>query len=78
MTTKNTAKITALRAAAEMHDDAEMVALAGDVADAYGYTFPEWLAEAGRRDSASEYDLRAAWRAGEPPSDYAIGSSADA
>lgn len=38
---------------------------------AHGYTFAEWLAEAGRKDSASEYDLRAAWRAGEDPSEYA-------
>lgn len=37
----------------------------------YGYTFEEWLHAAGRRDSASEYDLRAAWDAGEDPSVYA-------
>lgn len=35
-------------------------------------TFAEWLAAAGRVDSASEYDLRAAWRAGESPSDYEV------
>lgn len=38
---------------------------------AYGYTFPEWLAAAGRQDSASEHDLPAAWRAGEDPANYA-------
>jgi hypothetical protein len=38
---------------------------------AYGYTFADWLAAAGRTDSASEYDLRAAWRAGEDPAEYA-------
>lgn len=37
---------------------------------AHGYTFAEWLAAAGRSDSASEYDLRAAWRAGETPEEY--------
>lgn len=37
---------------------------------AYGLTFSEWLAAARRTDSASEYDLRAAWRAGEDPSIY--------
>ena len=37
---------------------------------AYGMTFAAWLAAAGRSDSASEYDLRAAWRAGEAPTDY--------
>jgi hypothetical protein len=37
---------------------------------AYGYTFAEWLRAAGRSDSASEYDLRAAWRAGEKPAEY--------
>lgn len=42
---------------------------------AHGYTFAEWLAAAGRSDSASEYDLRAAWRAGEDPSEYAIGGA---
>jgi hypothetical protein len=40
---------------------------------AHGYTFAEWLTAAGRSDSASEYDLRAAWRAGEDPSEYALG-----
>lgn len=39
---------------------------------AHGYSFTEWLAAAGRSDSASEYDLRAAWRAGERPEDYAV------
>lgn len=39
---------------------------------AYGLTFWEWLTAAGRSDSASEYDLRAAWRAGESPSEYAV------
>ena len=37
---------------------------------AYGHTFAAWLAAAGRTDSASEYDLRAAWRAGEDPTEY--------
>lgn len=37
---------------------------------AYGYTFSEWLHAAGRDDSASEHDLRAAWRAGENHQDY--------
>lgn len=37
---------------------------------AYGYTFSSWLRAAGRQDSASEYDLRAAWRSGEDPSEY--------
>lgn len=41
-------------------------------AAAYGYTFSDWLRAAGRDDSASEYDLRAAWRAGEDPLIYAI------
>jgi hypothetical protein len=35
-----------------------------------GYTFAEWLRCAGRQDSASYCDLRAAWRAGELPDDY--------
>jgi hypothetical protein len=39
---------------------------------AYGYTFAQWLAAAGRSDSASEYDLRAAWRAGEDPAEYTM------
>lgn len=38
--------------------------------EAYGYTFAGWLAAAGRTDSASDYDLRAAWRAGEEPTEY--------
>jgi len=38
---------------------------------AHGLTFAAWLAAAGRTDSASEYDLRAAWRAGEDPAEYA-------
>jgi hypothetical protein len=37
---------------------------------AYGYTFAEWLRAAGRTSSASDYDLRAAWRAGEKPENY--------
>ena len=37
---------------------------------AYGLDFGEWLRLAQRTDSASEYDLRAAWRAGENPEDY--------
>jgi hypothetical protein len=37
----------------------------------HGYTFAAWLTAAGRQDSASEYDLRAAWDAGEDPSEYA-------
>ena len=36
----------------------------------HGYTFEQWLHAAGRRDSASEYDLRAAWDAGEDPEEY--------
>jgi hypothetical protein len=40
---------------------------------AHGYTFAAWLSAAGRCDSASEYDLRSAWRAGEDPSEYAQG-----
>lgn len=36
----------------------------------HGYTFAGWLQAAGREDSASEYDLRAAWRAGEDPTEY--------
>jgi len=43
---------------------------------AHGMTFAEWLASAGRSDSASEYDLRAAWRAGEDPSEYAVSEPA--
>jgi hypothetical protein len=39
---------------------------------AYGRTFAQWLRAAERRDSASEYDLRAAWRAGEEPSEYRL------
>lgn len=38
--------------------------------EAHGVTFAAWLAAAGRADSASEYDLRAAWRAGENPEEY--------
>jgi hypothetical protein len=38
----------------------------------YGYTFGEWLRAAGRLDSASTYDLRAAWRAGEDPKEYKL------
>lgn len=37
---------------------------------AHGLTFAAWLDVAGRTDSASDYDLRAAWRAGESPSEY--------
>lgn len=37
---------------------------------AHGYTFDAWLAAAGREDTTSEYDLRAAWRAGEDPTEY--------
>lgn len=37
---------------------------------AHGLTFAEWLAQAGRSDTCSEYDLRAAWRAGENPDEY--------
>ncbi len=37
---------------------------------AHGMTFAVWLTAAGRSDSASEYDLRAAWRAGEDPAEY--------
>lgn len=40
-------------------------------ADGESYTFGAWLAAAGRSDSASEYDLRAAWAAGEDPAEYA-------
>lgn len=41
------------------------------VADtAHGVTFAAWLSAADRRDSVSEYDLRAAWRAGEDPAEY--------
>jgi hypothetical protein len=36
----------------------------------HGYTFARWLEAAGRQDSASEYDLRAAWDAGEDPAEY--------
>lgn len=36
----------------------------------HGLTFTAWLAKAGRTDSASEYDIRAAWRAGEDPAEY--------
>ena len=36
----------------------------------HGYTFSAWLSAAGRSDLASEYDLRAAWDAGEDPSVY--------
>lgn len=43
-----------------------------DKDSAYGYTFSAWLAAAGRSDSASDYDLRAAWRAGEEPGEYAV------
>jgi hypothetical protein len=38
--------------------------------DGETYTFGEWLSAAGRDDSASDYDLRAAWRAGEDPGEY--------
>jgi hypothetical protein len=37
---------------------------------AFGRTFEQWLKAAGRSDSASEYDLREAWRAGESPGEY--------
>lgn len=47
-------------------------AAAQDDEVAHGYTFSGWLEAAGRSDSASEYDLRAAWRAGESPEDYAV------
>lgn len=36
----------------------------------HGHTFTSWLRAAGRVDSTSEYDLRAAWRAGEDPEEY--------
>jgi len=45
---------------------------------AYGYTFSEWLKATGRSDSASDYDLRAAWRAGEDPADYTMTAMAKA
>lgn len=35
-----------------------------------GFTFEGWLRAASRKDSASCYDLRAAWRAGENPEEY--------
>lgn len=35
-------------------------------------TFSEWLAAAGREDTTSQYDLRAAWRAGENPTEYRV------
>ncbi len=38
--------------------------------EAHGRTFGAWLAATGRSDSASDYDLRAAWRAGEDPEEY--------
>jgi hypothetical protein len=43
-------------------------------ATSFGITFADWLAAAGRPvgDVASEYDLRAAWRAGELPEDYRL------
>lgn len=44
--------------------------------DGETYTFGEWLTEAGRADSSSEFDLRAAWRAGEDPADYTLGAAA--
>jgi hypothetical protein len=37
-----------------------------------GLTLDEWLGAAGREDTASQYDLRAAWRAGEDPSEYRV------
>lgn len=36
----------------------------------HGITFGDWLEAAGRSDSASDHDLRAAWSAGEDPEDY--------
>jgi hypothetical protein len=42
----------------------------GDDEEAFGVTFADWLDAAGREDSTSEYDLRAAWRAGEDPAEY--------
>lgn len=43
-----------------------------EAVDGNDYTFAEWLAAAGRSDSTSEYDLRAAWRAGEDPAEYEV------
>lgn len=37
---------------------------------AHGVTLAEWMQAAGRTTTASMYDLRAAWRAGENPEDY--------
>jgi hypothetical protein len=41
-----------------------------EAVDGHAYTFREWLDTACRETSASEFDLRAAWRAGENPIDY--------
>jgi hypothetical protein len=40
--------------------------------NAEGLTFQEWFAATGRNDTASPYDLRAAWRAGEDPTEYRV------
>jgi hypothetical protein len=40
------------------------------VRNAEGLTIDEWLAAAGRTSTESQYDLRAAWRAGEDPTEY--------
>lgn len=40
--------------------------------EAHGYTFAAWLDAANRADGASQYDLRAAWRAGENPEEYTV------
>jgi len=37
-----------------------------------GYTFAAWLSETGRSTPESEYDLYAAWAAGEDPAEYSI------
>lgn len=59
----------------ESDDQAAARILGGDdvqeaEAAPHGLTFAAWLTAAGRSDSASEYDLRAAWRAGESPEEY--------
>ena len=57
--------------AADDDDDGGIGAIEADADEsAHGCTFAEWLTAAGRADSASEYDLRAAWRAGEDPAEY--------
>jgi hypothetical protein len=54
-----------------VYADTESFGFETSDANGEGLTFAEWLAAAGVSDTGtSQYDLRAAWRAGEDPTEY--------